>query len=68
MPDDSSEISIDRERCMGSGACIAQAPATFAHDAEPKAILLPPPHDPIEAVLAAIDACPMSALAIAGVE
>jgi ferredoxin len=67
MPE-APEISIDRDLCMGSGACIAQAPATFAHDAAPKAVLLPPPNDPIEAVLAAIDACPMSALAIAGVD
>ena len=32
-------VEVDRDLCMGSGVCIAYAPATFAHDAETKAVV-----------------------------
>ena len=57
-------ISVDRERCIGSGMCIVFAPGTFAHDAEAKAIVVDPDGDPEEAVRNAVEGCPTGALAI----
>lgn len=58
------EISIDRERCMGSGTCIVYAPGTFAHDDETKAIVIDPAGDPIDAIHNAEQACPTSAITV----
>ena len=60
------DIRIDRERCMGSGMCIVYAPGTFAHDATAKAVVVDPGGDPIESIRSAVEACPTSALRIAG--
>ena len=56
------EISVDRERCMGSGMCIVFAPNTFTHDDQAKAVVVDPEGDPIDAVRNAVEACPTSAL------
>ncbi len=61
MPD----ISVDRERCLGSGACIVYAPNTFAHDDQAKAIVVDPDGDPIDAIRNAVEACPTRALRLA---
>jgi ferredoxin len=50
---------------MGSGLCIVYAPGTFAHDAESKAIVLDPGTDSLDAVQAAIEACPTGAITVA---
>jgi len=55
-------VTVDRERCMGSGLCVLYAPGTFAHDDEAKAVVLDPPTDDIDAVRTAVAACPVSAL------
>jgi ferredoxin len=47
---------------MGSGMCIVYAPGTFAHDDETKAIVTDPAGDPVDAIRAAVEACPTSAL------
>jgi ferredoxin len=57
-----TEISVDRERCLGSGLCIVYAPNTFAHDDEAKAVVVDPTGDPVEAIRNAVEACPTSAL------
>jgi ferredoxin len=55
-------ISVDRDRCMGSGMCIVFAPATFAHDDEAKAVVVDAGGDPAESVRAAVEGCPTGAL------
>lgn len=57
-------IEIDRERCMGSGVCIAYAPATFAHDHATKAVVVDSTGDPVEAIRTAVEGCPTGALTI----
>jgi ferredoxin len=58
------EVTVDRERCLGSGMCIVYAPGTFAHDAEAKAVVVNPSGDPLDAIRNAVEACPTSALHI----
>ncbi|MGH3971253.1 MAG: ferredoxin [Mycobacterium sp.] len=56
------EIHADRECCMGSGMCSVYAPGTFTQDAEAKVVVIDPAGDPIEAIQAAVEACPTGAL------
>ena len=55
-------ITVDRERCMGSGMCVVYAPGTFAHDDQAKAIVVDPAGDPIDVIRTAVEGCPTSAL------
>jgi len=55
-------VSIDRERCIGSGMCSVYAPGTFTTDDQAKAVLIDPPTDDLDSVLTAIAACPVAAL------
>jgi ferredoxin len=55
-------VTVDRERCMGSGLCLLYAPSTFTHDDEAKAVVLESPTDDIDAVRTAVAACPVAAL------
>jgi ferredoxin len=57
-------ITVDRALCMGSGVCIAFAPATFAHDAVTKAVILAPDGDPVGDVRAAAEGCPTGAIVL----
>jgi ferredoxin len=57
-------ISIDRERCMGSGNCAFWAPATFDLGDDMKAIVLDPDGDGADKVRNAVEACPTHALSI----
>ena len=59
-----TEISVDRERCLGSGLCIVYAPRTFAHDDETKAVVVDASGDPVEAIRNAVEACPTRALRV----
>jgi ferredoxin len=56
------EISVDRDRCLGSGVCIVFAPHTFAHDRAARAVVVDPHGDPPDAIHSAIEGCPTSAL------
>jgi len=49
---------------MGSGVCIAFAPATFAHDADTKAVVLDPAGDPVTDIRAAAEGCPTGAIVL----
>jgi ferredoxin len=66
VPDAGGELSIevDRELCMGSGVCIAYAPATFAHDAETKAVVVDPSGDAPSEIRTAAEGCPTGAIAV----
>jgi ferredoxin len=57
-------LVVDRDLCMGSGVCIAYAPATFAHDAETKAVVQDAAGDPADHIRIAVEACPTGALSV----
>ena len=56
------EVHVDRDACTGAGACALRAPATFALDADRKAIVAKPPGDPEQTILAAARSCPNFAI------
>lgn len=63
-------ITIDRERCMGSGNCAFWAPSTFDVDDDMKVVLLVNDGsdvavtDPLDNVRNAVEACPTHALGL----
>ena len=57
-------ITIDRERCMGSGNCAFWAPNTFDLDDDMKAVVVAADGDAPEKVRNAVEACPTHALAL----
>ena len=63
-----SRIDVDRDRCVGSGACEALAPEVFEVDDD--GILLvhrpEPTEDELPDVRDAVSACPTRALSLAG--
>ena len=67
-------ITIDRERCMGSGNCAFWAPSTFDVDDDMKVVLLvgdgavASAGDPIDKLRNAVEACPTHALALVETE
>ena len=63
-PDIGLSIVIDRQLCMGSGVCIAYAPATFAHDEETKAVVRNPTGDAPADIRSAAEGCPMAAITL----
>lgn len=56
-------ITVDRERCMGSGVCMFHAPNTFDIDDACKAIVVGV-NDPDDAIRNAADSCPQRAITI----
>jgi ferredoxin len=67
MPDGRSwTVSVDRERCMGTGTCMTYAAGTLVFDPEGKATVDEPITDDLDAVRAAVDSCPTQALAVVG--
>ena len=58
------KIAVDRELCMGTGSCMVYAADTIGYDAEGKATINEPITDELDAVRAAVEACPTQALAI----
>ena len=57
-------ISIDREKCMGSGNCAFYAPETFDIGDDNLAHVLDPEGDPEEKVRLAAEGCPTQAIAL----
>jgi ferredoxin len=53
---------------MGSGVCVAFAPATFAHDAETKSVVLDPAGDAVADIEAAAEGCPTGAIVLADLQ
>ncbi|GAA0477835.1 MULTISPECIES: ferredoxin [Streptomyces] len=60
-------ISIDTDRCIGSGQCALTAPKTFTQDDDGFSALLPPDERASEDPLAreAARACPVQAITVA---
>ena len=61
-----SRVEVDRDRCVGSGACEALAPEVFEVDDDGVLIVhLPePPEDELADVREAVLACPTRALTL----
>jgi ferredoxin len=55
-------VTVDRDRCIGSGLCVVYAPGTFVHDDAVKAVVADPITDDLDAVRTAVEACPTRAL------
>ena len=62
-----SRVEVDRERCVGSGACEALAPTVFEVDDDGVLAVLrsEPREDDLPDVRDAVKACPTRALALA---
>jgi ferredoxin len=58
------EISIDRERCMGSGNCAFWAPAVFDLDDDGIAFVLDADAVPLDRVVLAAQGCPTQAITV----
>ena len=56
-------VTVDRERCQGSGSCLFHAPETFDQDETTKVVLLDG-RDTDDAVRAAANSCPSGAITI----
>ncbi|RZL82696.1 MAG: ferredoxin [Rhodococcus sp. (in: high G+C Gram-positive bacteria)] len=54
----SGELTIDRDRCMGSGQCTFYAPATFDLDDLSIAVVIDDHGDDRDKIQQAIDVCP----------
>ena len=57
-------VVVDRDRCMGTGTCMTYAGASLVYDADGKATVQEPITDDLDAVRAAVESCPTTALAI----
>jgi len=66
MNDSKGEIKVfvDPLKCCAAGVCMAVAPFSFAIGPERLAVGINPFGDDIEAVLRAIDECPMHAISL----
>lgn len=62
----SDHLSVDRDRCMGSGQCTFYAPATFDLDDLSIAIVTDDNGDPADKIDMAIGVCPTRAIARVG--
>lgn len=61
---DKFEIQIDREECIGDGACVNEAPETFELDDESKATLLENSSDDEESIIEAAKSCPLDIIVV----
>lgn len=61
---DTLKIIIDRETCIGDGACINDAPETFELDDEDIAVLKNPIGDDRETIVEAACNCPVDAIMV----
>ena len=56
------KITIDKNLCIGCGACVSIAPKTFKLDNEDKAEVIEPVGDNEATIQDAIDSCPTTAI------
>lgn len=61
---DKFDISIDRDECIGDGACVNEAPETFELDDEAKAVVLPDSNDDEDSIIEAAKACPLDIIVV----
>lgn len=61
-------VSVDRQRCCGSGNCVMTAPEVFDQDEDQGLVMLLDPRPPAELderVARAADMCPAGAITVA---
>jgi len=58
------KIKLDKDKCIGCGACAAVAPKSFRLGDDGKVQVINPPGDKKEAIESAADSCPVSAIVI----
>ena len=61
---DKLKVTVDRDECIGDGACCGDAPNTFEMDDEDKAIVLEASSDDRETILEAARNCPVDAIRV----
>jgi ferredoxin len=57
-------VTVDRDRCIGSGNCVYWAPASFKLDDEGLSGPIEPAADTLEKVRVAADGCPTRAITV----
>lgn len=55
---------VDKEKCIGCGACAATAPNTFKIGDDGKSEVINPAGDPAETIQQAADGCPVQAITL----
>lgn len=58
------KLSIDTEKCMGSGNCAFYAPATFDIGDDNLAHVIDPDGDPPDKLRLAVEGCPTQAITL----
>jgi len=58
------KIKVDKNKCIGCGACIAIASKSFKFDSEGKSELIEPLGDSEEIIKEAAESCPVRAITI----
>jgi ferredoxin len=58
------EITVDREKCMGSGNCIFWAPGVFDLDDDGVSIVVDAVAAPEEKIVLAAQGCPTQAISV----
>jgi ferredoxin len=61
---DKLKITLDCDECIGDGACVDAAPATFAMDDDDKVVLLDGSTDDRATILEAAESCPTDVIMI----
>jgi ferredoxin len=56
------KLVVDVQKCAGAGICLGVAPASFEIGEDLMTVAVNPPGDQEEAILRAIDQCPMQAI------
>lgn len=62
------KVKVVRSLCIGATTCVAVAPATFAMDAENKAIIKEDSSDAEATILMAAQSCPTQAIVVIDTE
>jgi len=57
-------INVDQEKCIGCGACVAIAPATFKINDNGKSEVINEKGDSEDVIKQAADSCPVQAISI----
>lgn len=57
-------VSIDRDRCVGSGNCVFWAPDSFSLEDDGISVFLDLSDDDLDKVTVAVEGCPTRSLAI----
>lgn len=60
----SLHITVDRDRCMGSGNCQFWAPGVFDIDDDGVAVVVDPGAAPEDRIVLAVDGCPTKAITL----